>query len=335
MHCAPLALDDDPGLRAWYAAGLAAHLHDRPDAPFWPEAEALLVVTSEDPEERALPFAVRDGDGTIVAGGVVFVPLLDNLDKAYAAMNVLPDRRGAGAGDAAVEHMVATARAEGRELLIVTAWFPTDADAAHPVLAFAARHGFTLANTEVRRVLDLPVPEDRVRVWVEEAAPHHADYEIRCFGDDIPEHLQPSLVDLFNQLAVDAPTGDIDFEAGKMTVETFRHQVELRRRSGREVLSALAIKDGRTIAHSTIGIPARGQMLPHASQWGTYVDREHRGHRLGLATKAANLLRLQELYPERTQVSTTNSPVNSAMVGINERMGFRPVEVMGELTRDV
>ncbi|MGA9746830.1 MAG: GNAT family N-acetyltransferase [Nocardioides sp.] len=335
MHSAPVPLDDDAALRAWHAAGLASHVHDRPDAPFWTEDEAVLIVSSDDPEERALPFAVHDDDGATAAGGVVFVPLLDNHDKAYAAMNVHPDHRGRGAGDAAVEHMVAATRAEDRHLLIVTAWFPADSDDTHPVRAFAARHGFELANTEVRRVLELPLPLARIRAWVQEAAEHHDGYEIQCFGDDVPEHLQPSLVDLHNQLAVDAPTGDIDFEAGQMTVETLRHQVRQRRATGREVLTALAVKDGTTVAHSTLSIPPRGEMLPHVNQWGTYVDRAHRGRRLGLATKAANLLRLQELYPDRTLVGTTNSPVNGPMVGINERMGFRQVEIMGEFTRRV
>jgi len=66
------------------------------------------------------------------------------------------------------------------------------------------------------------------------------------------------------------------------------------------------------------------------SQWGTYVHRDHRGHRLGMATKARNLLTVQKSHPERTLLHTTNSPVNGPMVSINEAMGFVPNEVLGE-----
>jgi hypothetical protein len=42
-----------------------------------------------------------------------------------------------------------------------------------------------------------------------------------------------------------------------------------------------------------------------AYQWGTSVRPDHRGHRLGLAVKAANLRLLQETHPQVTTVVTT------------------------------
>lgn len=54
----------------------------------------------------------------------------------------------------------------------------------------------------------------------------------------------------------------------------------------------------------------------------------HRGHRLGLAIKARGLKELQRrVGPERTRVLTCNAEQNGYMVSINERLGFRPVEV--------
>jgi hypothetical protein len=49
--------------------------------------------------------------------------------------------------------------------------------------------------------------------------------------------------------------------------------------------------------------------------------------------KAANLAALQADHPERTRISTQNSETNAPMVAINEKMGFRPVEVMLEFQR--
>ena len=62
-------------------------------------------------------------------------------------------------------------------------------------------------------------------------------------------------------------------------------------------------------------------------QWGTLVDREHRGHRLGMAVKVANLRELQRAHPERETVGTGNDATNSYMVGINVELGFRVVEL--------
>ena len=68
-------------------------------------------------------------------------------------------------------------------------------------------------------------------------------------------------------------------------------------------------------------------------QWGTLVGREHRGHRLGLATKAVNLRAVQAARDDLTLVTTQNAEVNDHMVAINELMGFRPVEAHAEFVK--
>ncbi len=328
-----LDLDDEPALRAWHAAGLAAHRHDRPDAAFWTEDEAVDVLRPDDPEEKFLPITAEDGEGRIVGTAILFVPLEDNLDKVYVQLSALPTHRGQGVGDALMEQVVRAARDEGRELVLVQGYLPADADDAHPVRRFAARHDFRLANTEVRRVLRLPVAEETIQGWIDDAAQHHAGYDIETYVDVVPDHLLPSLVDLFNQLAVDAPTGEIDFEAGVMTPQIYLEQMQRRTASGRKVYETVAVKDGQVVAQSTLSAPPPGQELPHLNQWGTYVHRDHRGHRLGLAVKAENLRVVQRAHPDRTLISTTNSPANAPMVAINELMGFRPADVMNEFLR--
>ena len=61
--------------------------------------------------------------------------------------------------------------------------------------------------------------------------------------------------------------------------------------------------------------------------------RAHRGHRLGLAVKIANLRQLQDERPDLRQLTTFNAEVNEHMIGVNERMGFEPVERLGEFQK--
>ena len=65
------------------------------------------------------------------------------------------------------------------------------------------------------------------------------------------------------------------------------------------------------------------------------MHREHRGHRLGLATKATNLRAVQAARSDLTLVTTQNGDTNAFMVAINEQMGFRPIEVVAEFVKHV
>ena len=64
----------------------------------------------------------------------------------------------------------------------------------------------------------------------------------------------------------------------------------------------------------------------YAYQWDTIVAGAHRGHRLGLLTKTANLQLLRQAQPEVRWINTWNAESNAHMVGINERLGFQPME---------
>ena len=46
-------------------------------------------------------------------------------------------------------------------------------------------------------------------------------------------------------------------------------------------------------------------------QWGTYVHRDHRGHRLGAAVKVANLRAVQRERPDILRIDTVNAETNS------------------------
>lgn len=327
---------DDHDFRTFHIAMEAAQRHERPQATVWSEHEAAVMFGQADGYMEFTAYGAFD-DGRLVGAAHTMVPLLDNTDKVYAAVNVPPDQRRRGVGSALVDHLVRVARSAGRPVLIVDSHFPVDAGSDHPHRRFAARHGFHLANTEMHRVLELPVADEQLAAWADEAAAEHDAYSFTTYEGDLPEQLLPSYVHLLNQLVVDAPTGDIDFEAEGLTVEAFRARRARLREQGRTTFTTVAtVGDGaarEAVAHSVVGVPAEGVDEPHAYQWATLVRRDHRGHHLGLAVKARNLRAVQKARPERRLVHTSNSEANGPMVAINERIGFRPVEVNAEYLR--
>ena len=144
--------------------------------------------------------------------------------------------------------------------------------------------------------------------------------------DGVPEELRQGVCDASNRLILDAPTGDVEFEPESMTVEDYQTMLDHLRDTGRTVITTVAVhrETGVVAAYTDLSVPSGD---PHiVFQWGTLVLPEHRGHRLGMAVKVANLEELARLAPERRSVQTMNDEQNPWMVQINKDLGFEIIE---------
>ncbi len=320
----PLVVEDDADIERYHAVAMAAESFERPWATRRTLNETTVEVRDEDPAEARHLFLAED-DGRVVGAGAVWLPTLDNTSYAFLMPWVEPDHRGKGIGSALMEQLLDTARTQGRTELMVETGYPIDRREDHPYRRFAEKHGFHLANTEIRRVLELPVKDALLDEIVAEAEPHHDGYRFETFDGPIPDELLPSLCETKNQLALDAPTGEMEFEPEAITPEVFRHHEATLRKQGRTMVSTLAVSpEAEAVAYSDLVLLADGN--PYVAQWGTLVRRDHRGHRLGWAVKARGLRYIQDVAPERRFVQTCNAEQNQHMVAINERLGFVPVE---------
>jgi GNAT superfamily N-acetyltransferase len=325
------ALVDDALMRDLYDLNRRAELHGREAAPFWSFQEFAGAMRSIDSGERQDVFAAYDGD-RVVGSAVLWSFLLDNTDKAWFRISVdVPERRR-GIGRALVERLEQTAKDDGRSLILADAKVPFDERESHAYRRFAEACGYELFNNEVVRHLVLPVPDEQIQEWIDEAAPRHEGYTIEAFVGAVPDDLVESLCVLLGQLAVDAPTGAGDFEEEAVTPQRYAEMVATTDAMGRARYETVALTPQRqVVAQSTLAVSLEENTT--AYQWGTFVHREHRGHRLGLATKAVNLRAVQTARDDLTLVTTQNAETNQYMVSINERMGFRPIEVTAEFVK--
>ena len=81
---------------------------------------------------------------------------------------------------------------------------------------------------------------------------------------------------------------------------------------------------GRIVALSELVAP-RSRPDGLIDQWDTIVLPEHRGHRLGMRVKAANLIAVRDALPGARAIITWNAEENRHMLDVNEALGFRPV----------
>ena len=323
---------DDAQMRRFHEISWRAEKEDgRPWNSFWTFQEMAGMLREPTDDQRMDCLCLYDGQ-QMVAAGFAEMSLLDNLDKAWVFVAVEPELRGRGFGSMLMDALLEAARRNDRTQVTGMLAVPFEERHSSGLLRFMDKHGFRLANTEIMRILRLPMPAGLLEEVRRASAPYHEDYQISTFVDAVPDEYLASYCYLRNQLALDAPTGDIDFEAEALTPEIIRQRFDRNRRSGRTTYFSLAIRDGEAVAHSDLAVPPTGT---ESHQLGTLVRRDHRGHRLGAAVKVANLEALQRDRPDITEVHTGNAETNRWMVSINERLGFERVAVCPELLREL
>lgn len=324
MHTEVIDPHDDAVFRRFHEIMWRAEKDDgRPWNPMWTYDEMAGIFREPTAERRHVALAAFDGE-QMVGAGFLSLSRLDNLDTAWAFVAVEPALRGRGYGAVVVDALVEAARADGRTQLLAGTGIGFEQRETSPVMTWAEALGFTVANTEVQRNLELPVPEALLAELEAEVADHADGYEIVSTSGPLPEELVESWCELENMFLLEAPMGEIDVEAGRTTPADLRDREAVDRRINRTVYSSLAVRDGRVAAHTELSITGDND---EAFQWSTLVHPHHRGHRLGLAVKVANVRAVQAGHPQVRRISTTNAETNAWMVAVNDRLGFEPVAV--------
>jgi GNAT superfamily N-acetyltransferase len=324
---------DPEAMKAWHDTFLVSSLHGRPHAT--PKRlEEMRADFTADPHSIQHLAYTGVVDGEVATVGMCYLTMQDNLDQAFVEVQTHPAWRGRGHGSAMVEHVEQVARDHGRSVLLAEAAYPHEAPqdgAGTPYADFATRRGYTFGLGNVVRALDLPTDEDLLSRLVAEAEPHHRDYTFRQYTGRHPDDLVDSFAAIIGTLMVEAPSGEIEREAEAFDAARIRADELVFEASGRTKFTTVALdRAGEVAAFSELVLPKHDPGRIY--QWGTLARPQDRGHRLGLATKARNLLWAQPSLGEATLI-TFNAEVNRHMIGVNEQMGFRPVERIGEFQK--
>jgi GNAT superfamily N-acetyltransferase len=139
---------------------------------------------------------------------------------------------------------------------------------------------------------------------------------------------------LVGRMSTDAPLDDLHYGPEHFDADRVRQLDAARSARGlARTVTAARAPDGRLAAYTEIFRTA--SVAWYANQGDTLVAPEHRGHRLGTLVKLANLDRVRRERPELAVIDTYNADSNPWMVAINEAMGFRPHDRLGEWELDL
>jgi GNAT superfamily N-acetyltransferase len=322
---------DHDALDARHAVAAAALTHDVPDfPPLCPVRYAGYLRHPGRTNARLAWVAYLAG---APAGALdLDLPLLDNIGTAWMTLQVAPAYRRRGVGRALLATAEQAARERGRVRLAadVVSAVPGGAarDPAGP--AFARAAGATEVHVEVRRRLDLST------VDLDAAAAAEAPgYSIVHWRDAAPDGYLADLARLERTLVIDAPFGDMPMDPPAADPERIRDGDAAHLASGERLYHVAMRHDatGALVAWTALAFEAT--VPDHAWQFVTVVDPAHRGRRLGLTVKLANLRHALGREPALRVIDTWNAATNRHMIAINEAMGFRTVDAWGKWQHNV
>ncbi len=268
--------------------------------------------------------AARESGGPILGVAMMELPLRDNVRSAEVTVAVHPAHRRRGVGTALVDGM---AGGDGpRAVRCSTPLWTCRSTVRTTTPRFRSRR-----RSASRRCCPATSVTSQFRwtpdVWRSlraevRRARRADDYRVLTFEAPWPAEYLEDQCALFQCMSTDEPHGDEGHEEEVWNADRVRENDALRAARGARFLIAVAEHraSGRLVACTELSLAADSP--GQAWQMLTVVEPEHRGHRLGLAVKIANVDELARLAPEVRVIVTGNASVNAPMIAVNEMMGF-------------
>lgn len=300
---------------------------------------AELLPNWQDPYQPQRLMVARV-DGRIVARAVYEAPIEEGSRDAWLAIEVLPEFRRRGIGAALYERLAAMCAADGRaiqqgyfihkrsdgseQLPSPTGFGSIPLD--NPETRFLLARGFTLEQVERMSRMALPVDEaDFARLFDAALAAAGDDYRTVRWTGRTPEQWVAGVALLHQRMSTDAPAAALEVVEEAWDEDRVRSLDDRRDDSPRTMLIVAAehVPSGTLAGFTELSIPP--ELDRPVEQQDTLVLREHRGHRLGMLLKLANLQYLAETHPGHPSVTTFNAEENRPMLDVNEAIGFVPV----------
>ena len=234
-----------------------------------------------------------------VAAGFLGLPLVENTHTANVHVTVALGERRRGVGRQMAEYLLDRARRGRSARRDRDRWLPARRHLAGQRDGGEAGgdRGARLhpARAAARCELDRAELDARLKVLRDG---HGAPYDLVSWVDTCPDHLVEGAAALLPRVMSDSPQGELDMEDEVWDAARFREYEAMFVARRRHQLATAAVEraTGRFVAFTDLNVPFSDHRV--VSQFGTVVEPDHRGHRLGLAVKTANLLNVLDAYPD-------------------------------------
>ncbi|MCU1469851.1 MAG: family N-acetyltransferase [Glaciihabitans sp.] len=346
-----LAIPAAPGEAGWddFEAAMAVHFDNEAltystDELRLTAAEALLDFLDQDNQPTRL-FVARIGD-RIVGQARYELEAGDAPTTVWLHVDVAPDYSQRGIGAALSAWVQSIARTDAVHKAIV---YTPSRDAAGPRIPAPTGFGSLPAgNVEVRFLLAsgyrleqvvrgsrLALPFDAGTRLAETAAVAGDDYRLHYWTNTTPAKWRDDLATLRTRMSIEEPDAGLDEPDDPWSVERLIADDARIAESTRDrlVVAVEHVPSGELIGFTALLVPADPARAVQQSD--TLVVPGHRGHRLGMLLKLANLDYLTRTRPGHPSILTFNAEENRHMLDVNEAVGFVPIGYEGAWRRDL
>ena len=288
-------------------------------------------------------------DGRAVARAIYDYNTEGSAHTAYFAIEVLPEFRGRGIGTALLAELDAFAAADSRtthQVYAISQELPGQrltaptgfgsVPLADDGVRFLLRHGFQLEQVERASKLTLPVePSTMAALMTAAVAASALEYRLHTFVDRTPPEWLQDMAMLQTRMSTDAPSAGMEEVEDVWTVQRMLDWENRNAEGPRSELVAMVehISSGRLAGFTSLSVPP--ELHRTVTQEDTIVLKEHRGHRLGMLMKLANIEHLERVAPGHPSITTSNAEENRPMLSVNEAVGFVAVGYEGAWKRVV
>lgn len=308
-----------------------------------------------DPWERVVLLTAR-WQGRLVGRAEVRLPLIVDTRNALIFLAVDPDYETGGVGSELLAAAESVAQSEARRVMVIHSEHPGPQDiqgdgrigsatgtlpivdpeawisaadgsgrlpVANRQTRFATRFGYELQTvSDVSRIL-LPLdPQDHVRLNAEvHAHPGAGDYQIHTWLGSAPQVWLDSLARLHERIPSDSFVPPRLWAEEPWDADRVRRTEALRAENGDISLMSVVehVPTGELVGMTEVVLPGAEASIGFQDE--TVVLRDHRGRRLGLRLKLANLATLEQRMPNVHSIYVWAHSGNLRMNWVNRRLG--------------
>lgn len=309
----------DTKLDEWHALWCAIRRNDLPGDTPPPRSQTPRLLWPTGDEERCV-WAAHDHSGRLRGYVILMLPGHENSHVADLTVGVHPESRHGGIGQLLYSVAAGYARREGRTTALGAV------RQGGPGARFCATRGLRVVHEGVRSFLrTAEIDQSDVDSWAGGAEARTDGYTLVRWVGRCPDDLVESFA-AAGEAMNDAPAADADLRLEAHTVERVRRQEAAMARFAerRHTLAVRHDASGHLAGYTQVDV---NPDTSNARQLDTSVLAAHRGRGFGLWLKAGMLRWLADTEPHVAEYETMNAPDNTHMLAVNERLGYRPVDV--------